>query len=235
MSFWGRLVLSASIHAALASGAEAQPPSEPPSGAIRFETSDRELIQRLARENAVAASVPRRGVTAYLAHLGHRLVMRVMELLRPFSRYARGVGSAVGRTVVVAALLTAVFLLFVVARFLLRRRRSRRAPNLSTSALPTPEVQLPSWDTARWRQELQDRIDRSDVAGSLEALWWWLARSVLGSRVQDSWTSGDLLSSANRAGLREPVRRLERMMYGSERPSLQEVGDLLLSLERQLA
>jgi hypothetical protein len=98
-----------------------------------------------------------------------------------------------------------------------------------------PEPSLPSWDSARWREEVRERLDRSDVPGSLEALWWWLARSLAGPSVQESWTSQDLLSSSHRPGFREPVRRLERMMYGRKAPSRDEVLELLHSLERQLA
>lgn len=235
MSLWQRLLLAMALYPSLASGTGTQgPPTQPPT-AVRFETADHELIERLARENDVVTVVPSRGVMAYLAHLSLRLMVRLMDLFRPLGRYAQGLGGAVGRTVVAAALLTAGLLIFLGARSLLRRRRSRAAPSPASGALPGLEPLLPLWDNARWWQELQDRIERSDVEGSLEALWWWLARSVLGSRVEDSWTSGDLLSSVNRAGLREPVRRLERMMYGSRSPSVEEVLDLVRSLERQLA
>jgi hypothetical protein len=225
------IVLAIAMCPALGSAAVAQNRR----GEFRFETADSELIERLARENAVDTEVPRRGVFAYLGHLGHRLAIWFMDLLlQPLGRYAKGVGNAIGGAALVAAVLTAVLLLFVGLRFVFRRR-SQHAPNPASSAIPGPAPQLSAWDTARWRQELQHRIEESDVAGSLEAVWWWLARSLLGSRVQDSWTSGDLLSSANRGGLKEPVRRLERMMYGTRTPSLEEILDLVRSLESQLA
>lgn len=223
------MVLAIAMCPALVSAAVAQ--NRP--GEFHFETADSELIERLARENAVDTAVPRRGVLAYLGHLRHRLAIWFMDLLQPLGRYAKGVGNAIGGTVLVAAVLTAVLLLFVGLHYVVRRRRTPLAP--ASSPILGPEPHAPSWDTARWRQELRHRIEESDVAGSLEAVWWWLARSLLGSRVQDSWTSGDLLSSANRAGLKEPVRRLERMMYGARTPSLEEVLDLVQFLERQLA
>jgi len=223
------MVLAIAMCPALVSAAVAQ--NRP--GEFRFETADSRLIERLARENAVDTAVPRRGVWAYLGHLRHRLTIWFMDLLQPLGRYAKGVGNAIGGTVVIAAVLTAVLLLFVGLRYVFRRRRTPLAP--ASSDIPGPEHQAPPWDTARWRQELQHRIEESDVAGSLEAVWWWLARSLLGPRVQDSWTSGDLLSNANRAGLKEPVRRLERMMYGTRTPSLEEILDLVQSLEGQLA
>jgi hypothetical protein len=224
------IVLAIAMCPALGSAAVAQNrPAE-----FRFETADSDLVERLARENAVDTAVPRRGVFAYLGHLGHRLAIWFMDLLlQPLGRYAKGVGNAIGATALVAAVLTAVLLLVVGLRYLVRRRRTPLAS--ASSAIPGPAPQLSAWDTARWRQELQHRIEVADVAGSIEAVWWWLARSLLGSRVQDSWTSGELLSSANRAGLKEPVRRLERMMYGTRTPSLEEILDLVRSLERQLA
>lgn len=202
---------------------------------LRFETADHELVRELARDGEVDASLPRRGAFDYLAHLGRRLAAWLMDVLWPFGRYARSVGAAVGGTVVVAALLTASLVSFLAARALLRRRRSRRAPAGPGPELLSPEPSLPSWDDARWREELRERLDRSDVAGALEALWWWLARSLAGASVHESWTSGDLLGISNRPGLRDPVRRLERMMYGSRPPSRDDVLDLLHSLERQLA
>jgi hypothetical protein len=224
------IVLAIAMCPALGSAAVAQ--NRP--GEFRLETADSELVEKLARENAVDTAVPRRGVLAYLGHLGHRLAMWLIELLlQPLGRYAKGVGNAIGGTVVVAAVLTALLLLFVGLRYLVRRRRTSLAP--ASSAIPGAAPQLSAWDTARWRQALQHRIEESDVSGSLEAVWWWLARSLLGSRVQDSWTSGDLLSSANRGGLKEPVRRLERMMYGTRTPSLEEILDLVQSLEQKLA
>ncbi len=228
-------MVAAAVYSSLASSAETRQPATPPPVAAGFEAADRELIQGIVREGAIDTSVPRRGVMAYLAHLTNRLLIFLTDLLRPLGRYTQGAGIAVGRTAVAAALLTASVLLCLGTRSLLRRRRPRPASPPSSSALADPELPLRAWDTARWRQELQDRIERSDVAGSLEALWWWLARSLLGERVMVSWTSSDLLSGANRAGLKEPVRRLERMMYGSRRPPLDEVRDLLQSLERQLA
>jgi len=224
-------VLALAVYPALGPGAQAQDRT----GEFRFETADSELVLRLARENAVDTVVPRRGVLAYVQHLRHRLTLWFIDLLQPLGQYAKGLGNVIGGTAMVAAVLTALLLLFLGLRHFVRRRRSRVAADPSISAIPGPEPRIASWDTARWRQELQRRIDESDVAGSLEALWWWLARSLLGSRVQDSWTSGDLLSSSNRAGLKEPVRRLERMMYGTRSPSLEEVLDLVQSLERQLA
>ncbi len=223
------MALAIAMCPVLVSGAEAQNrPRE-----FRFETADSELIERLSRESAVDTAVQRRGVLAYLGDLRHRLVLWFLDLLQPLGRYAEGVGNAIGGTVVVAAVLTAVLLLFVGLRYVVRRRRAPLAP--ASSAIAGSRPHAPSWDTARWRQELQHRIEESDVAGSLEAVWWWLARSLLGGRVQDFWTSGELLANANRASLKEPVRRLERMMYGTRTPSLEEILDLVQSLEGQLA
>jgi hypothetical protein len=225
------IVLAVAMCPALGPEAEAQ--SSPVE--FRFETADGELLRRLASENAVDTTVARRGVQGYLEYLLHRLALWFLDLLRPLGQYAQGAGKALGGTVVVFAASTAVLLLFVGLRYIVRRRRSAAAPDPSSSAIAGPEPESTARDAARWRQELQRRIDESDVAGSLEAVWWWLARSLQGTRVQESWTSGELLACSNRAGLREPLRRLERMMYGTSRPSLEEVLDVVRSLERQLA
>jgi len=220
--------------AALCPGLGMEAAAQDAASGFRFETADRERIERLARDHAVETTVPSRGVLAYVGHLRRRLGLWLMDLLEPFGQYANELGGAIAKAAFAAAVLTALLLVFLGVRYAVRRR-SRLAPDPSRSAIPGPERHAPPWDRARWRQELEHRIGESDVAGSLEAIWWWVARSLLGSRVQDSWTSGDLLSRASGAELREPVRRLERMMYGTRTPSLEEVHELVRSLERQLA
>lgn len=230
MSHRRTIALALAVYAGLGSETTAQ---DQASG-FRFEAADHELIERLARENVVETTVVRRGVLAYLEHLRNRLSLWLMDLLEPFGQYAKELGNAIGSAALIAAALTALLLLYLGVRYAFRRT-SRPAPDPSSSTIPGPERNVPVWDRARWREELDRRIEESDVAGSLEAVWWWLARSLLGSRVQGSWTSGDLLSSSTGPGLKEPVRRLERMMYGTSAPSLEEVHDLVRSLERQLA
>jgi hypothetical protein len=229
-----RFLRTIAVSAALCPGLGMEAAAQDAASGLHFETADRELIERLARENAVETTVPRRGVLAYLEYLRRRLGLWLMDLLEPFGQYANELGGAIAKAAFAAAGLTALLLVFLGVRHAVRRR-SRLAPDPSRSAIPGPETHAPSWDGARWRQELERRIADADVAGSLEAVWWWLARSLLGSRVQESWTSGDLLSRARGAGLREPLRRLERMMYGTRKPSLEEVHELVRSLERQLA
>jgi hypothetical protein len=82
----------------------------------------------------------------------------------------------------------------------------------------------PERGRADWRQELDRRLASGDVAGALEALWWWFAREVASEHVDASWTSHELLARCGRRELAPLATALDRLLYGAERP---DVSDLL--------
>ena len=73
------------------------------------------------------------------------------------------------------------------------------------------------------------------MAEALEAAWWWLARAVAGPRAEPTWTSRDLVRFARRDDLAEPVRRLDAMAFGPERPSADDLRRLVGRLEAVLS
>ena len=72
------------------------------------------------------------------------------------------------------------------------------------------------------------------MAAACEALWWWLARSLLADPVEASWTSRELLVHAGRRDLTPGVRHLDRLIYGAVPPSPDDVRGLWGELREAL-
>lgn len=133
-----------------------------------------------------------------------------------------------------AAILVAAAALLLIVRALLphfrgQRGRHRREPG-TVAAPRTADL-----DAAGWRAELERRLAAGRVAESLEAAWWWLARSLAGSRAEPDWTSRDLVVQVGRQDLAALVRRLDVLIYGPRRPGLDDVQSLVARLEEALA
>ncbi len=137
-------------------------------------------------------------------------------------------------------ILLAAVLLAVVARllfFLWRSRRSAPEPGAGDDAWRVDAVPAgePHWDAAAWRAELDRCLAEGRVAEGLRAAWWWLARSVAGERVEPDWTSRDLVVRSGRSDLRDLVRGLDTLIYGPERPGLDDLRRLVGRMEAALA
>src|SRR3954463_308294 len=120
-----------------------------------------------------------------------------------------------------------------------RRRGKRRAPPPRRPPLsPAPPAAL--LDAAGWRAELERRLAEGRIPEALEALWWWLARSLAGAEAEPDWTSRDLGARSRRKGLqrdqlRDLVRRLDAFTYGPRPPAADDLRALLGRLEESLA
>ncbi len=88
---------------------------------------------------------------------------------------------------------------------------------------------------AAWRAELERRLAEGRIAEALEALWWWLARSVAATQVEADWTSRDLVTRSRREDLRDFVRRLDAFTYGPRRPAVEDLRGLVGRLEEALS
>ncbi|HEV7785967.1 MAG TPA: hypothetical protein VGQ28_11565, partial [Thermoanaerobaculia bacterium] len=112
------------------------------------------------------------------------------------------------------------------------RSVGRKSPEMSaTASVPTPAAEL---DAAGWRAELDRRLAAGLSAEALEAAWWWLARSLAGSRALADWTSRDLVTRVGRPDLASLIRRLDAFIYGPRRPAPEEVRGLVDRLEEAL-
>jgi hypothetical protein len=90
-------------------------------------------------------------------------------------------------------------------------------------------------DAAAWRAELERRLAAGRIPEALEALWWWLARSLAGGEAEADWTSRDLVARSRREDLRGLVRRLDAFTYGPRQPGVEDLRGLLGRLEEALA
>lgn len=142
----------------------------------------------------------------------------------------------------IAAALAAVVAALLVRVWWARRRRARGSgPGIEASAAdeaaagggPAGESEL--LDAAAWRFELERRLAEQRLPEALRATWWWLARSLAGTRAQPTWTGRELLRWSRREDLRELVRQLDRLTYGPRPPVAEEVRQLAARLEAALA
>lgn len=191
--------------------------------------ADRALLERILRESGLARQASPPSLAEYAAAIQEALMDwfagRAPSLAWLLdSRVAQAV-----LWLVVAAILAGLTVQ------LLRWRHGRPAAAPSLALRPPRKEGLPESDHAAWRREIEARLLRGDVAGALEAVWWWLARSLCGPAADASWTSRELVAQARRGDLRSLTNALDRMAYGERAPSAAEVRGLLARFEESLA
>lgn len=195
--------------------------------------ADMQLVGQILQETGVDQATPAPGLVAYSQALAEGL-MGWLEGRAPglgglFSRLA-GLGPVVA---VVVGGLVLVTLMVVVVRAI--RARHRRPLLQSLGPLPSARVRvLPERGRDHWRTEVEGRLAAGDVAGGLEALWWWFACSVATVRVEPSWTSGELLLRCRRPDLAPLARGLDLLLYGGERPGVEDLRQFFRRLEEAL-
>lgn len=130
------------------------------------------------------------------------------------------------------AALAVLVIVWLVFSWWKRRRRGEEEGEGSIAALDVPPAKRTA---AAWRAELDRRLAEGRIADALEALWWWLARSLAGDRAEPDWTTRDLVVRARREDLRELVRRLDAFTYGPRPPGIEDLRHLVGRLEEALA
>lgn len=145
---------------------------------------------------------------------------------------------------VVTAVLAAAALTLLARAFWGHRARRRRAGGSGLVVPAAAEETVPGggrnrdtdlWDAAAWRVELERRLAEERLPEALRAAWWWLARSLAGTRAEPTWTGRELLRWSHRDDLRELVRQLDRLAYGPRPPVAEEVRRLASLLDTALA
>jgi hypothetical protein len=187
------------------------------------------VLQRVLAESKVQ-QVPEPPQASYLGELSGMMQRALMNLLAKGSKMLnlpRPVYQAIALGL--AALAVLLLLQLLVPR--LRRRKVRRTEG------DIAEIERPpaARSAAAWRAELERRLGEGHIAEALEALWWWLARSLAAGQAEPAWTSRDLVVRSRREDLRDLVRRLDAFTYGPRRPAVEELRRLVGGLEEALS
>lgn len=168
---------------------------------------------------------------SYLAEIGRAVQEALVEALM---RGARMLHLSRGAFFVLAAAVAVLALVLIVLALWPRLRRRTPAPERGTLAAVS-QAPATALDAAGWRAELDRRLAEGHIPEALEALWWWLARSLAGAAAEPDWTSRDLVARSRREDLRDLVRRLDAFLYGPLPPSTEDLRGLLGRLEERLA
>lgn len=182
-----------------------------------------------------AERVPVPPESSYLGELARSFQRALGEAFAAGARWLHVSPAAVRWIVGGLALLVALLLLRLIAAWLRRRPKETTPEPVTAAAAPAAPL-----DAAGWRAELERRLAEGRIPEALEALWWWLARSLAGARAEPDWTSRDLVARSRRAGsqadpLRDLVRRLDAFTYGPRPPAADDLRALLGQLEEALA
>jgi hypothetical protein len=129
----------------------------------------------------------------------------------------------------------ALVVLFAVVVRLLAARRGRGRPAQEAPQPARVSAPAPARDAAAWRAELERLLAAGEVAAALEAAWWWLARALLGERVDPSFTGRELVERSGRRDLLPLIRRFDVLAYGPRRPEPEEVRGFAARLAEVLA
>jgi hypothetical protein len=206
----------------------------PPLGAATAEDvwiapAERTVLERVLADSAVER-VPAPPESSYFGELAQRAQMALLDLLVKGGNMLR-----LPRPVYLAITLgLAAIALFLLLRLLLPRLR-RRAMIQETGDVTELDLPPAARSAAAWRAELERHLAEGRVAEALEALWWWLARSVAAGKVEPDWTSRDLVTRSRREDLRDLVRRLDAFTYGPRRPAVEDLRRLVGGVEEALA
>ena len=202
------------------------PPAPAPPIDLTFSPANPEALEAMRDAGHLRNDTPSAGVSAYLATMVRRAQLWAYRaLISGLSRITnlRSLLKLAGQVLVWAAILA---VLLGAAAFLSRLFNRRRKSTLSSTTLTTQAGTAPTQGAAVWRAEVESRLGAGDVPGALEALWWWLARSLAADRVDPTWTSRELLRHApiersQRRLLLPAVRQLDVFTYG---PNPAEIG-----------
>jgi hypothetical protein len=193
---------------------------------------DLDALHAVLARSGVETAMPAPSWTAYLQALAESFARWLSELV---GSVARSLGARAEILVPIAwVLIAAASLLLIVGlvRLLagLWKGTNRPGAGSGTSvrriAAPAPER-----DRRAWRREVEARLAAGRVKEALEAVWWWLARSLSPDRARASWTSGDLLREAERLDLVPLMGALDALAYAGRPPDVVDVRRLLDSLE----
>ena len=185
--------------------------------------ADRALVERILAETGVERS-PAPPQASYLAELSQAFWRSMAELIDRAAGALR-LGPEAGAWIVAGLAALCLGVLAWVFIGWLRRRRADGAQKAEVPAAGVSPVST-TWDAAAWRAELERCLAEERIGEALRAAWWWLARSIAGPEAEPDWTSRDLAARTRQRELRDLLRRLDALTFGSDRPGLPAVRQL---------
>lgn len=196
-------------------------------------TADHGLMQRVLAESGVEQTP----VPPETSYVGELVQAAQRAMIEAFMAGLRRLDVPEPLVEVVAwglAALAVLLIAWVVFSWWKRRSRGQgeKEGEGSVTALGVPPARRTAAD---WRAELDRLLSEGRIAEALEALWWWLARSLAGDRAEPDWTTRDLVVRARREDLRDLVRRLDAFTYGPRPPGVDDLRHLVGRLEEALA
>ncbi len=196
---------------------------------VRIVPAERAVLDRVLAESKVERmpAPPEASYFGELSGMAQRAVMNLLARGGEMLNLPRRVYQAIALGL---AALAAVLLLRLLVPGL-RRRKARREEG-AVAGIDLPPA---ARGADAWRAELERRLAEGHIAEALEALWWWLARSVAAGQAEPAWTSRDLVARSRREDLRDLVRRLDAFTYGPRRPAVEELRRLVGGLEEVLS
>ncbi len=204
---------------------------------IKATQADHIEIRQVISGAHVDTKVPSPEWSGYLTLLAERAVEWIAARLQPFGKFLghslKTAGYIIKGIVLLAALLLILMLVALAVQYYQRKRR--RQPTPDSLITFQPDLVQSLFDREEWRREFDRRFEAGDMAGAIEALWWWFARSIAGSKVEASWTTRELIQSAGRIDLQNFVGPLDKMAYGTARPDSDEVHRLRTRIEESLS
>jgi hypothetical protein len=189
-------------------------------------------MERVLAETRVER-VPVPPETSYLAELFRAAQKALLDAILRGGRMLNVPPRVLEGIVWALAVLAVLLILRVVVLRL--RRRDKTGQGDDGGALMALGIPAAARDAAAWRAELERRLADGRIADALEALWWWLARSLAGDRAEPDWTSRDLVARAQRQEIRDLVRRLDAFTYGPRQPGVDDLRRLVGRLEEVLS
>jgi hypothetical protein len=186
-------------------------------------------VERVLASSGVERS-PVPPESSYLSELSQAFQRAVLDSLLSGARWLHVSPPVLKAVVAVLAGLGVLLILRAVAA----RAGRRTAPEPRSSALAAGAAPVPLRDAAGWRAELESRLAAGRIPEALEALWWWLARSLAGPEAEPDWTSRDLVARSRGRDLRDLVRRLDAFTYGPRPPGVEDLRGLLGRLDEAL-
>lgn len=187
---------------------------------------DGETLGPMLRAEKVRLDSPRPGVLEYFRHVIQRALSGLIQWA------AGGIGRWAPWLAVVFEWATYGLLIGLALIWILLLWGRRRPKKIESGAGPLGGSGVPSRGPEQWQAELERRLAAGDGPGALIALWWWWA-TVLGvERVDDSWTTRELIAQAGRQDLRGLARRFDFLAYGDLGCGVDEVEELWGRLRR---